>query len=302
MPGPADPGHGAPRGRPLVAPRIGAGDRLGATLALSLIIHGIVLLGIGFAAERSAPLLPTLDVILVETRDELPPDQADFLAQASQRGGGESETPERPRERLSSETPRPEPGVAPQPLQAQAPPPQPTTSPRVITSSDGELAIARPEDTPEQLEERLPTGETTVQQSLEMARLAAEIERQAELLARRPSRKFVSASTREYEYAGYMRSWVTQVERVGNLNYPEEARRRQLTGRLMMTVAVRRDGSVESIDIVNPSGYPILDQAAVRVVRLAEPFPPLPRTDANPDVLHITRTWEWTIGGRLRDQ
>lgn len=287
---------------PTHGPRIGAGDRLGATFALSLIIHGIVLLGLGFTAERSAPLLPTLDVILVETSQRQPPDDADFLAQASQQGGGESETPERPREPQPAPVPKEDPGIAPQPVRAQAPPPQPQASPRVVTATQSVTAVARPEDTPPQPDELLPTGAENIELSLEMARLAAEIERQAELLARRPSRKFVSASTREYEYAAYMRSWVSRVERVGNLNYPEEARRLRLTGRLMMTVGVRRDGSIDSIDIVRPSGYPILDQAAERVVRLAEPFQPLPRTTDDPDVLHITRTWEWTIGGQLVDQ
>lgn len=287
---------------PGTGPNIGAGDRLGATLALSLIIHGIVLLGLGFTAERSAPLLPTLDVILVETSQRQPPDEADFLAQASQQGGGESDAPERPREPQPAPVPKEDPGIAPQPVQAQAPPPQPVASPRVVSATASDTVVARPEDTPERPEEPLPTGEENIELSLEMARLAAEIERDVELLARRPSRKFISASTREYEYAAYMRSWVSRVERVGNLNYPEEARRRRLTGRVMMTVGVRRDGSIDSIDIVRASGYPILDQAAVRVVRLAEPFQPLPRTADDPDVLHITRTWEWTIGGQLIDQ
>jgi protein TonB len=59
-----------------------------------------------------------------------------------------------------------------------------------------------------------------------MARLAAEIDRQSVAYAKRPKRKFVSASTQEFEYASYMRAWVARVERIGNLNYPDEARRR----------------------------------------------------------------------------
>lgn len=282
--------------------RIGSGDRLGATLALSLIIHGIVLIGIGFTAERSAPLLPTLDVILVETRSSTPPEDADFLAQAAQAGGGESEDPQRPREPQPAPVPKEEPGIAPQPVQAQAPPPQPRTSPRVVSAVQSDDLVARPEDTPPLPDEPLPTGERTIELDLEMARLAAEIERRVEEMARRPNRKFISASTREYAYAEYMRAWVSRIERVGNLNYPEEARRRRLTGRLIMTVGIRRDGSIDSIDISRSSGHAVLDQAAVRVVRLGEPYQPLPRTDDNPDVLHITRTWEWTIGGQLLDQ
>ena len=129
-----------------------------------------------------------------------------------------------------------------------------------------------------------------------MARLAAEIERRQELMAKRPKRKFISASTREYEYAAYLRAWVAKVERIGTLNYPDDARRRGLGGRLVMTVAVRRDGSVEEIVLNRPSGLGVLDQAASRIVRLAEPFPPLPQTAENIDVLHITRTWDFQNG------
>lgn len=283
----------------MAAPRITPGDRLGATLALALIVHGIVILGVGFAVDDPAPLTPTLDVILVQTRSETPPEQADFLAQASQQGGGESERAERPREPQAALVPKDDPGVAPQPLHAQAPPPQPAPQPRLLASRQSDLPATAPEDSPSQAPP-MPTGRELIEQSLEMARLSAEIERQARLVAKRPKRKYVSASTREYEYATYLRAWVARVERVGNLNYPEEARRRRLEGRLVMTVAVRRDGTVEDVTLVQPSGHPVLDQAAIRIVRLAEPYPPLPRTQDNIDILHITRTWQFLPGGTLR--
>lgn len=277
-------------------PRITPADRLGATLALALIAHGVVILGIGFALDDPAPVTPTLDVILVETQSPTPPEQADFLAQAAQQGGGESERVGRPREQKTSQVPVESRGVAPQPMREQAPPPLPPPQTRVLASPQASRTLPAPEDRPEPAELPMPTGRELVQQSLEMARLAAEVERRQQLYAKRPKRKFVSASAKEYEYAAYLRAWVARVERIGNLNYPEEARRRELDGRLVMTVAVRRDGSVEDITIVQPSGHPVLDQAAVRVVRLAEPFPPLPRTGENIDVLHITRTWQFLPG------
>jgi periplasmic protein TonB len=148
----------------------------------------------------------------------------------------------------------------------------------------------------------LPSSRELIEQSLEVARLAAEIERQSEAYAKRPRRKFVSANTREYEFAAYMRAWVARVERIGNLNYPEEARRSNLSGQLVLTVAVRRDGSVERIDVVQPSGHPLLDEAAIRTVNLATPFGPLPETRERVDVLHITRTWNFLPGGTLRNE
>src|SRR3546814_154517 len=98
-----------------------------------------------------------------------------------------------------------------------------------------------------------------------MARLAAEIHLRSERYAKRPKRKFVSASTTEYAWAGYLRAWVDRVERVGNLNYPDEARRRKLAGTLVISVAIRRDGSVERADVIQSSGIKLLDAAAMRI-------------------------------------
>jgi len=281
----------------MAAPVIGPSERLSATLALSLVIFGVLILGVGFARDAAAPITPTLDVILTETRSDAAPDKADFIAQANNQGGGDSEVAERPREEQLAPVPKPEPGLAPDTLVAQAPPPEPTPTPRLLsTTARSEFALPAPKDEREAESTALPPGSELVEQSLEMARLAAEIEHRQELRAKRPKRKFVSASTQEYEYASYLRAWVVKVERVGNLNYPDEARRRGLGGRLVMTVAVRRDGSIEEILLNRSSGLGVLDQAAMRIVRLSEPFPPLPRTDENIDVLHITRTWQFRNG------
>ncbi len=275
---------------------IGPDDRLSATLALSLVAFGVLILGVGFARDAAAPVTPTLDVILTETRTEQPPEDADFIAQADNRGGGASDRPERPREEQLAPVPKPDPGIAPEQMVAQAPPPEPEPTPRLLTTVGRSERVPPPEDQRETDPSVLPPGRELVDQNLEMARLAAEIERRQELMAKRPKRKFISASTREYEYAAYLRAWVAKVERVGNLNYPDEARRRGLGGRLVMTVAVRRDGSVEEVVLNRASGLGVLDQAATRIVRLAEPFPPLPKTAENIDVLHITRTWQFQNG------
>ncbi|MFH1599768.1 MAG: energy transducer TonB [Pseudomonadota bacterium] len=283
-------------------PGTGPGDRLGATLALSAILFGVLILGVGFALDPPAPVAPTLDVILTETRSDTPLEDADFIAQANNQGGGDSDRAERPREEQLAPVPKPDEGLAPEPLVAQAPPPEPEPVPRLLsTTGPSDQVLPQPEDQRETETEPLPTGQELVEQSLEMARLAAEIERRQQLLAKRPRRKFVSASTKEYEYAAYLRAWVARVERVGNLNYPEEARSRGLSGRLVMTVAVRRDGSIENVLLNSSSGLGILDQAAMRIVRLAEPFPPLPETTERVDVLHITRTWQFQNGNVLSD-
>jgi len=148
----------------------------------------------------------------------------------------------------------------------------------------------------------LPRGEEQIAHDMEMARLAAEIHLRSERYAKRPKRKFVSASTTEYAWAGYLRGWVDRVERVGNLNYPDEARRRRLSGQVVISIAIRRDGSVENSEIVISSGTPLLDASALRIAELAEPYPPLPKTGEDPDILHVTRTWAFLPDGELVDR
>ncbi|MCC5088393.1 energy transducer TonB [Xanthomonas campestris] len=275
-------------------------QRLTATLVISLLLHGLLILGVGFAVSEDAPLVPTLDVIFSQTSTPLTPKQADFLAQANQQGGGNHDTAQRPRDSQSGVVPQDRTGLAPQAQRAttvQAPLP---TQTRVVSSRRGEQAVPTPQPDP-QTDPLSPADAQRVQRDAEMARLAAEVHLRSEQYAKRPNRKFVSASTREYAYANYLRAWVDRAERVGNLNYPDEARRRRLGGKVVITVGVRRDGSVESSRVLVSSGTPVLDAAALRVVQLAQPFPPLPRSKDDVDILQVTRTWLFLPGGELHD-
>jgi protein TonB len=97
-----------------------------------------------------------------------------------------------------------------------------------------------------------------------------------------------------------MSEWVKKVERVGNLNYPVAARRAKISGKLMMEVALNADGTVHDISILRPSGEPVIDEAAKRIVNLAAPYPPFPpEILENTDILHITRTWEFSTSNQL---
>ena len=277
-------------------------QRLGATLTLSLLVHALLILGVGFAVSDEAPLVPTLDVIFSQTSTPLTPQQADFLAQANQQGGGDHDTPQRPRDNQAGLVPQPHSGLSPVPVQRQRAAPSPPPQTRVVSSTRGEqlVANARSRPTPEQPAPDAPLT-AREQRDAEMARLAAEVHLRSEQYAKRPNRKFVSASTREYAYANYLRAWVDRAERVGNLNYPDEARQRRLGGQVVISVGVRRDGSVESSRILRSSGTPVLDAAALRVVELAQPFPPLPETRDDIDILQVTRTWVFLPGGQLHD-
>ena len=283
-------------------PAIGESSRLGATLVLSALVHAMLVLGIGFAAEDAAPMVPTLDVILSQTRTELTPAQADFLAQANNQGGGEHDRSTRPTAPQAGPLPQPEDGLAPRPLRAQTPAPSPPPDARVISSIRAEETVATAQHTPDVAPAPLPPGQEKIARDIEMARLAAEIQLRSQQYAKRPKRKFVSASTKEYAWAQYLRGWVDRVERVGNLNYPDEARRRRIGGLVVISVGVRRDGSVESTRIIQSSNIPMLDNAAIRIVQLSAPYEPLPKTREDPDVLHVTRTWQFLPGGELLDR
>lgn len=275
-------------------------DALGATVLFSLILHGLVIFGITFAIARPKPSLPTLDVTLVNTANRQTPDKADFLAQAANSGGGDSDHAHRPSQPFSSPLPAPQQGTAPHPVRATAAHPQPASGPRMVTTTGASDFSVHSE--PQQRAHPvvdLPQSDADRRQQ-QMARLAAEIDAEEHAYAKRPHKKFISANTREYAYAAYMRAWTRRVERVGTLNFPDAARTGRLAGDLILTVGLNRDGSIHSINVIQSSGRKVLDDAAERIVRMAGPFPPIPRTGEHIDQLYITRTYRFLRGGRLQ--
>lgn len=269
-------------------------DPIGATLLFSLLLHGVLLLGITFHFVKPSPSLPTLDVTLVNVANRQAPDKADFLAQANNTGGGRSDRAARPSDLFSGAIPRPDPGIAAQPVEAATPQPREATPTRMVTTR-GASDFRVTSDTAQSAvdpHEQIPTAEELKRQQA-IAQLAAELRQKKVDYARRPKVKYLTASTREYAYAAYMRGWSDRVERVGNLNYPEEARRRGLHGDVLLTVVLDLDGSIKSIEVIQSSGQKILDAAAERIVRLAAPFPPAPRSAERIDELNITRTWRF---------
>ncbi|MGA9333140.1 MAG: TonB family protein [Rudaea sp.] len=280
---------------------IGSGDRLGVTLLFSVIAHGVLGLGLTFSYPRPAPSLPSLDVILVQSASGEKPAKADFLAQANNTGGGNSERAVRPSALTSSTQPKPTPGIAPRETVASAPTPQPPTPHELLVRQKSQFSVTTQQAPPEQQPQDEPNVHELMEKRLEMARLAAEIAHESQAYAKRPKKKYISANTKEYAYAAYMAAWVARIERIGNLNYPDEARRRQVHGQLVLTVALARNGKVKHIDVIESSGHKILDAAAVRIVKLAAPFPPIP-TKEGVDELYITRTWQFLPGDILRNR
>lgn len=274
----------------------GGGDRLGVTLLFSIVAHSVLALGLTFEFEKPAPRLPSLDVILVQSANSEKPDKADFVAQANNSGGGEADKAHRPSQPLSGPLPKLQDGAAPIPLEDGAPRPTPPSPAERLTQHKSDFRVETERQAPEAPEHPDSTELESEQRRMEMAKLAQEIQKESEQYAKRPKRKYISANTQEYEFAAYMRAWVARIERVGNLNYPDEARRKQLHGQLVLTVGLDRAGRIKSLDVIQPSGHKILDDAAIRITRLAEPFPPLPETKEKVDELYITRTWQFLPG------
>lgn len=271
-------------------------DRFAVSILMALGLHAVVLLGVGFVLDFK-PLthpLETLDVVLVNWRSESEPDEADFLAQASQQGGGESTEVSRPSQENTGASPGLAEGVDPLDQQEQVSNVMDAAREQLLLE-DENAEFAQQITSIEQPKPPTPSAATLMQESMTMARLQPGIQRDRESQSKLPRRKWISANTREYEFAAYMQAWVAKVERIGNINYPEEVRRLKLVGDLVMTVGINLDGSVESIDIRRSSGLPQLDQAATRIVRLAGPYSPLPEhINASVDILHITRTWRFS--------
>lgn len=289
-------------------PGFSSTDRMGLTVFGSVLLHLTIILGISFTVPKMLPKLdslPNLEITLVTSHNDIEPEEADYLAQANQEGGGESDQPAIPKSPIPPE-PKGEPSPQLQRSQPKFNPPkvevefmtQPESSVQQVTQVQPKPAEERTSTEPPK---PAVLEQTTAQR--ERARLSAEISRFWEEYQKRPRRTFVNARTREYRYAAYMEAWRAKVERIGNLNYPEEAKQRKLSGALVLDVALDPDGSVNTISVKRPSGHKVLDDAALRIVELAAPFAPFPENiRRDTDILHITRTWQFLQSNRLRSR
>ena len=298
---------------PTPSPRVSPADRLGVTVFFAVIAHLILILGVTFTPEdRPESRADALDVVLVPWRSaEAAPDRPDYLAQANRDGGGESTVKARPQapEPASPDAGKPAVEVAaavgsrlvgrsgrpPRPDPERAGEDSRAPDSAVETALVPPAPVAGPPTSARGIDTATPES-----RSLAMAALSAEIERKLKAYAERPRRKWIAARTREHEFAAYMDAWRRRIERIGNLNYPDEAVRRLLSGSLLLDVALNSDGTIEGITVRRSSGERVLDDAAVRIVQLAAPFPAFPENIAEKvDVLHIERTWIFHSDNRL---
>jgi len=282
---------------------IGPQDRvLGAAIGLSLALHA-VLLSVHFKFPDSLRWKPQdapLEVVLVNARTKQRPVKADVLAQSNLDRGGTVDERRRARTPLPVTEPR-APGkdlaearrrqqvleAKQQELLAQARAAQTQVAPAAPQQPGAEASVAQ------------PSGRDLADLALAAMRLQAQIDRQIEEYQKRPRKKFIGANATEYRLAQYEEDFRAKIERIGTLNYPAEARGKHY-GSLRLTVTIRPDGSVESIELDRSSGLKVLDAAAFKIVRMATPFAAFPaniRRDT--DLVVITRTWIFDKGDKI---
>jgi periplasmic protein TonB len=279
-------------------------DPLGLAVLGALAFHALLILGVSFDIQRKNPPAPerTLDITLVTPPNKpVEVEKPDMLAQATQQGGGEELVKQRASSPLGNPLATPKKQPAPELKRAGALQPEAQKRPQVVTRKQAEVKqVVRPLTPTVQTTPRPDLSQLLSSTQQEIDRLTAEIDRRNRASSSRERHKAINASTQEYKYASYMEAWRKKVERIGNLNYPDEAKRNKLYGSLLLHVSVRADGSIERIRLVKSSGHKILDDAAMRIVRLAAPFAPFPANIRKEvDVLDITRTWQFRSGNQL---
>ncbi len=277
--------------------------RLSFAAAFSLGLHSFALFGITFVMPelKNFPAVSQpLEVMLVNSKSNDRPNNATAYAQNNLDGGGNTE------EEHQARTPFPVLGEAKRftPEQvAQHLRQLEQESKRLLTRHKSDYSVAENQTQKQQQDNSGFNGHDLVQRSMEIARLEAQISKSLDMYEKLPRRKFIGARTQEYRYAQYVEDWRIKVERIGNLNYPEIARREKIYGKLTLTVNIRSDGSVENIEVNRPSGQRILDASAIRIVKLSAPFAPFPPDiRKETDVLSITRTWIFTRTDRLESE
>ena len=295
----AGAGGGSATGRSLFAAAWESPHAMQYAIAISLAVHAFVLsVHFKFPEAFTLRMPPQLEVVLVNAKTTTKPKDAQVLAQANlDRGGNTDEdrraktpAPVLPHAERGDDTKRAARRV--QELEAK--------QRQLLAQAKSKETVAAPEPDPKPVETPQPVGTDLAASALAIARMEAQIARQVEEYNKRPRKAFVGARAAEVRYAQYVEDWRQKIERVGNLNYPAEAKGR-VYGSLQVTVEINSDGTLRNVQIDRPSGQHVLDRAAERIVKLAAPyaaFPPDVRKDT--DILVITRTWTFAPGDKLQ--
>ncbi|HAU07266.1 MAG TPA: energy transducer TonB [Gammaproteobacteria bacterium] len=297
--------------------------RLYFTLLVSILMHIVILLGVGFSfdAPLSNPPLTSIDITLVKTQTEAAPDKSTLLAQANNQGSGDNieDTRFRPAAAIPMAATDPTPPAPPtvQPTTLPPTPPAPIvetldsddSSPQIVTQSHADKIVQRDDDNkqamskPEQPSTPPLNAHQLMQQAMQdLDAIQAQLEQSEQILAGLKTKRPISANTRQYAAAAYHEAWRKKIERLGTTNYPKALKEKGINGNLILSVDINPDGSVPSDGIVisRSSGYPVLDKAAIKIVRLGAPYAPVPEEILQDhDVITIVKTWQFESGGLM---
>lgn len=275
--------------------------RLWMAIGISVLIHAVVLaLNFKFPEASQAFREKAMDIILVNAKSARKPTDAQALAQANLDGGGNTDENRRAKTPLPPSLQKND-GDAIQQMQRRVQELE-TAQQRLLTQARNLRSIAAATTSTEQPSPAVPvvSGLDLAESARAMARLEGEIAKTADEYNKRPRKKFIGARTEEYGLAAYLDAWKQKIERIGTLNYPPEARGK-LYGAVVIFVELRaEDGSLYSAEISRSSGHKILDQAALRILRMSAPFGAIPQEAlGGATVLSFARTWYFTQGDAL---
>ena len=281
-------------------------ERLSMMIFFALAIHAIIILGISFDLEllKDSSELSTMEITLVHNKNEQAPEEADYLAQANQIGGGNIDDKVRPSSPFSNPVPTQEQGFAPDSRNEVSPPKidEQTEQQELLTTDKADKKIhSKKQQEVIPIETSKVTAAQIMERSRELAQISAEINRLKQTYQKNPEHTYVNAANaKQHRFASYLDAWRAKVERIGNINYPSSAVQNRITGKLTMDVAINPDGSLHAVKILRSSGHAILDKAAERIVRLAAPYPPLTKEILkDTKVLHIPRVWHFKNNNKL---
>lgn len=291
---------------PPMGPVIKANDRLGLTVFFAVVIHSLIILGISFSQpdKKDPPeKLPGLEITLVQTQTDEDIEDADFLAQANQEGGGSSESLQKPTSDVAPVIPTGETGDVSE-FVAELVLPEASDPERVqILTSMNAYDKIDSQNNKEDIKSQ-QTDQTYAQLmsfSKEVEKRSAEVAQMRKAYARLPNTLYPdSARTKAYKPASYEEAFRKKVEIIGTLNFPNEAKRNKLSGNVRVSVTILADGNVKSINITKYSKHKILDDAAATIVRMAAPFEPLPdELRETYDEWVIVRTFQFLVGNKF---
>lgn len=280
----------------------GSGDRISLTLFLAAAVHALLIFGIGFTIATSPAVQSnSVDVILVQHASKEPPEETELIAQANQHASGHTDQQQRPSDFVSGLSPVPTDGIAPSRTVNRQTSPSSAREAFVSRTAPSRHRVAAHDDTPNRDGQADKADAAEHQREMEIAQLTAELAQRQQRYAQRPRINYVDTlSAKTAVEAAYLKAWVNRVEQVGNLNYPDEARRSHLSGSLIVHVLLDHRGQLVKTKIGASSGQQVLDDAALRIVTLASPFKPFPAEMRKAyDQLMITRTWVFRSGDSL---